>query len=501
MRALSIVGLAFWMCVGGCDAEDGQPTGPDMAVPSHIGDAGGACWNWQPTPDGGFCLPADAGPYPVTCFNGQRDGDETDGDCGGSCPGCAPGKTCAKNDDCASGLCQANACLPPPCANGVRDGDEADVDCGGSCAARCANGAHCAGPADCVSGFCVAGACPAAFTRQADVTIATPPTSVGLVDLNGDGKLDLVTASDAGDSVSVALGRGDGTFGAPSTVAAGARPVGLALGDLDGDGHADVVVANGGSFGTMGGVSVLLGKGDGTLRAAATREGGYEPKYVALADVDGDGRGDVVVLTWLGGKLGVFRGTGGGGIANVVEQDAAGKAGGMAIGDMNGDGRPDVAVSGGDLLVFLNNGAGAFAAAESYRARVGGDDSPVLLRDFNGDGKLDTVVGAGLYAGAGTITFLSGAGDGRFGSAVTTNVDGRDGYALAAADFDRDGDLDLVTGGMSTLAGRGDGTFARPASLGSGAVAVAVGDLDGDGRADIVGAAMNGVRVWMNRLP
>ncbi|MBX7082571.1 MAG: hypothetical protein K1X88_25425 [Nannocystaceae bacterium] len=90
------------------------------------------------------------------CNDGVRNGDETDVDCGGSCPaGCGDGQGCMADGDCASGDCEGGTCQPTPtCEDGVQNGDETDVDCGGTCPDLCGDGQGCAADDDCESGMC-----------------------------------------------------------------------------------------------------------------------------------------------------------------------------------------------------------------------------------------------------------------------------------------------------------------------------------------------------------
>lgn len=100
------------------------------------------------------------------CANGDRDGDESDADCGGACEPCEPGKACNAPDDCTSGVCTSKQCAAPSCEDGTQNGLETDVDCGGYCE-PCALGQACIGRRDCedpldkslVSTQCVEGAC------------------------------------------------------------------------------------------------------------------------------------------------------------------------------------------------------------------------------------------------------------------------------------------------------------------------------------------------------
>ena len=88
------------------------------------------------------------------CTDGVKNGTETDVDCGGSCPPCAPGKHCGAAADCASLVCSMGACLAATCMDGVKNGAETDVDCGGGTCPKCADKLHCATNGDCTNGDC-----------------------------------------------------------------------------------------------------------------------------------------------------------------------------------------------------------------------------------------------------------------------------------------------------------------------------------------------------------
>ena len=94
-----------------------------------------------------------------SCSNGIQDGDETDVDCGGSCPPCANGKNCVQGSDCTSQICSGGRCQVPSCSDGVQNGEETDVDCGDGCS-PCANGQNCIGDSDCLpDSSCIGGVC------------------------------------------------------------------------------------------------------------------------------------------------------------------------------------------------------------------------------------------------------------------------------------------------------------------------------------------------------
>src|SRR5439155_1263538 len=116
------------------------------------------------------------------------------------------------------------------------------------------------------------------------------PSSVAVGDFNGDGVPDLAVANSRSDTVSVLLGGGDRTFQAPLTFAVGRNPVFVVVGDFNGDGVPDLAVAN------EGAVSVLLGNGDGTFQAALSLTAGGNPRSLAVGDFNGDGVLDLAVV-------------------------------------------------------------------------------------------------------------------------------------------------------------------------------------------------------------
>jgi len=172
---------------------------------------------------------------------------------------------------------------------------------------------------------------------------------MGLVDLNHDGRLDLVETDGEQDGLMVRLGLGDGTFGSPlqsATHGGGIYHYGSVFGDLDGDGNLDVVArSTSGSF-----LDVMLGVGDGTFVALAPQAiaPDYTPGRLALGDMNGDGTLDLVsnaLVYWVGQQMVVMLGAGDGtfacataSLASGVENDS------FAVGDLDGDGRPDLVV-------------------------------------------------------------------------------------------------------------------------------------------------------------
>ena len=387
--------------------------------------------------------------------------------------------------------------------------------------------------------------------------IAAGPFFVTAADLNADGAPDLVAVDYSTFAVSVLLNLGDGTFGPEAISFVGPYPTSLTCADVDGDGDTDLVVLNyGWQFG-VGSLTVLLNQGNGTFAAEPeivldhpgsllsivsgdfdgdghvdlaiqvlnersvlflfnrgdgsferpiAREVDWFPYSIWAADVDLDGRPDVVTL---GDNYGVsvLRSLGNREFAPYVYSGTRGVQIG-ALADLDGDGKPDLATLADDahsysvLSVMLNAGAGRFA--ERGQIPVGGHPSCVTSADLDGDGASD-LISTVQYPDA--ISVLRNRGDGSFEPGVAYAA-GDLPTSVASADLDGDGSADLVVanGGSNSLSifiNRGDGTF-RPqvqVPVGEHPNAVTCADLDGDGLPDLaVGNGTGGfVSVLLNR--
>jgi hypothetical protein len=296
-------------------------------------------------------------------------------------------------------------------------------------------------------------------------------SSLATADLNRDGYLDIVVANRcpspgncANGEVSVLLGNSDGTFQpAVSYNSGGAGGGFVAVSDLNGDGKLDLVITT--ACPNYSCVSVLLGNGDGTFQAAVTYySGGYEPTSAAIGDVNGDGIPDLVVSN----------------ACSVAGQNC-----------QNG-------LVDGTIGVLVGNGDGTFQAVVSYDAGAY-DANAVALGDLTGDGSLDVVVGALCPAAEffnGCVAVFLNNGDGSFQPPATFLTFQRPGGAtsLRITDLNGDGVPDVamsnLSGGVGVLLGNGDGTFQNVALYGSGGAGgsngLAIGDLNGDGIPDLV---------------
>jgi hypothetical protein len=333
----------------------------------------------------------------------------------------------------------------------------------------------------------------------------SPESAVG-GDFNGDGRPDLAVADRLDSTVTILLGRGDGTFDTTKILAVGQQPIFIAAGDFNGDGRPDLVTANAHD----GTVSVILNSYRGFLHAATYASGGHGPRSLVTGDFDRDGKLDVVVADSCDpdcqpnrGVVTFLKGNGDGTFQVVGSYDAASSPEVTVAGDFNGDGKLDLAVADfdGGVNIIIGNGDGGFQQPVNYSPAV--FCWSVAVGDFNGDGNLDLVL-AGTST---TVSVLLGKGDGTFGAAVEYHA-GPAQHSVAVGDFNGNGNLDIVVttarpkATVTVLLGKGDGSFLAGKHLATdqGPWFVTVADLNHDRAADlvVVNDLGNDVSILMN---
>ncbi len=286
---------------------------------------------------------------------------------------------------------------------------------------------------------------PNLYNNGSSFDIRTPR----VLDLNGDGRKDIVAVMQNIDQLAVWLAQPGGGFAASSsfmTLGGAVGPQTLALGDMNNDGRPDAVSGN---FVNRTAIVVKLGNANGTFGGATGlfltfADGPYE---TAVGDFDGDGNNDVVAnLTDFAG-VAVYRGNGTGGLQAGIRSGITGANGGqgLAVADFNGDGRPDVAAGGSGIFVRFGNGASQFIGGPNLAAP--GGTREIVTADFNHDGHADIAASSGQ----GAIVHL-GDGAGGFTQAFHVGVGDVWVNAIGAGDLDRDGRDDFAFGAFHNTA-------------------------------------------------
>jgi hypothetical protein len=313
--------------------------------------------------------------------------------------------------------------------------------------------------------------------------------------MNRDGRPDLVSANAMRRTVSVLINKGNGHFRTKREFGTGRKPNSVAIGDLDGDGSGDIATANDG-----GTVSILMNNGDGSFREKRNYVIGRNSSSIVLGDVNGDGKLDVVTAgTSTPAGISVLLNVGDGSFQagrdfgpGFLEED-------LAIGDLTGDGSPDLVVAGETdeglpvISVLLNAGDGSFPTRHDYAA----PSLPLSIEigDVNADGKPD-LVWTHSEKETGPLVFVQlNRGRGRFFPAKWYAVHGdwvSGGESAAIGDFNGDRKADLVVTSrlhaVSVLVNRGAGLFRTQLDYGVGEYAASVRgvDLNGDRKVDLV---------------
>jgi hypothetical protein len=385
------------------------------------------------------------------------------------------------------------------------------------------------------------------FTQKAAYPSGMELNSVAVADVNGDGTPDEIVLDNCSVNatnlcygpgvVRVRLGNKNGTFQKAQVFNSGGYyAIQVVTGDFNGDGKVDLAVFNDCSYPQCYGytqeslISILLGNGDGTFQKAKSFSLPLPTSMVA-GDVNGDGKTDLLLIyacdvqsiDCSNGAVDVYMGNGDATFLTPVHYNSEGYfpvQGTLA--DMNGDGKPDLLLANcggpncyfGTVSAMLNNGDGTFATAQTYLSG-GVNAMAVTAADVNGDGKLDLLVDNYCLSPAEmcknpVIGVLLGNGDGTLQAAQT--YDAPDSYgcgsaelcpvSIAVADVNGDGKLDIVLP-YEVLPGNGDGTFQTAQTCSGAPGSFVLADLNGDGRPDLSVAdySTNNLTILLNSIP
>jgi hypothetical protein len=323
-----------------------------------------------------------------------------------------------------------------------------------------------------------------------------------LLDLRGNGILDLITTDSLGADFLVYVGNGDGSFSNFTRYTLGNPSGGFFIADMNRDGHPDVLtIYYNNANANQPILAYFPGNHDGTFGALTSIGNDPSPnQLVSVADLNGDGIPDLTYLTPSG--IGVVLGKSGLTFGPVLTTISGGSTSPYSflpttpvIGDFNGDGHADIAMAvEGGIELLLGNGDGTFASADFYD--MGQPVGAAAVADFSGHGFADVAVTLEatfpqLLLGSGTGAFTLGPNPNPNFGAQLADV------TVLAADFKGDGKPDLNIGNMipnqpnsgtqSVAFNLGNGTFTTPVSVPNSSPIMA--DFNGDGRTDIINAS------------
>lgn len=327
--------------------------------------------------------------------------------------------------------------------------------------------------------------------------VGNRPRSFTTADVNGDGRLDLICANfgdttlgdGEGRSLTVLTNDGIGGFISALSIGVGRGPISVEGADVNGDGKIDLISLNE-KDNTL---SVLTNDGSGGFTLSSLLNVGTDPDALVAADVNGDGKTDLICANFSDNTLSVLtnNGTGGFSLSTVISVGPGPLS--LVASDVNGDGKQDLLCANysgganGTITVLVNLGNGSFARSDY---QVGNYPSSITAADVNADGKPDIIIANESLSGQ--LTVLTNDGSGGFVISSTIGV-GANPISVTAADIDHDGKVDLISANYDdntltvlTNGGGGNFKFAALLRVGTNPFSVRVADLNGDGVPDVI---------------
>ncbi len=363
----------------------------------------------------------------------------------------------------------------------------------------------------------LAGAAPATFAIDNTLDVGTQPQSVAAGDFNGDGAVDYAVVNNGSDNISIFYNLNDGTggFDPAITLITPNKPEAIIAVDMNNDGKLDLVTTHRAS--ALGLVVVFSNLGASFSQISSTLVNGQGAETLVAADFDGDGDMDIAVASSASSQISILYNNGAGGfpMGNIASFTTSEAIKDIDVADLDLDGDMDIVAAGvNNLLLFINSTPGTNSGSNSaawlpIAPILTGlpTHNALVCADFNGDGKPDIAI-----AGTNSIAFFQNQGGTALPTlAGTANVPNNSNIRdMIVGDFNGDGNLDIATANknsdaVSVLLNNGGvsftNSFTSTLTTGAKTRALATADLDGDGDLDIIAVneSLNTSTILLNK--